>query len=111
MISDKELLTQSLEKYVTKTVESLFGFSSLPAQTLLRYGVRNIVDKYETLLDIFTTKDGTINVPLVIEALKSEVRARGGIQVWNIRITDRDFEEILLIYNDLKEKNNGNVQH
>ena len=107
MISDKELLTQSLEKYVKKTVDSLFGISSLPAQTLLRYGVRNVIDKYGALLDIFTTKDGIINVPLVIDALKSEVRARGGIQFWNIRLTDRDFEEILLIYNDLKEKNNA----
>ena len=105
MISDKELLTQSLEKYVTKTVDSLFGISSLPAQTLLRYGVRNLVDKYGAILDIFTTKDGTINVPLVIDAVKSEIRARGGISFWNIKFTDGDFEEILTIYNDLKEKN------
>ena len=106
MISDKELLTQSLEKYVTKTVDSLFGISSIPAQTLLRYGVRNLMDKYGGILDIFTTKDGTINLPLVIDALKSEIRARGGFQIWNIRFTERDFEEILHIYNDLKENNN-----
>ena len=56
MISYKELLTQSLEKYVTKTVDSLFGISSLPAQTLLRYGVRNVIDKYGTLLDILRPK-------------------------------------------------------
>lgn len=107
MISDKELLTQSLEKYVTKTVDSLFGISSLPAQTLLRYGVRNLMDKYSAVLDIFTTKEGTINLPLVIDAVKSEVRARGGLQIWNIKFTDRDFEEILVIYNELKEKNNN----
>ena len=106
MISDKELLTQSLEKYVTKTVDSLFGISSLPAQTLLRYGVRNVMEKYSTVLDIFTTKEGTINVPLVIDAFKSEIKARGGIQIWNIKFTDRDFDEILEIYNDLKERNN-----
>ena len=106
MISDKELLTQSLEKYITKTVDSLFGISSLPAQTLLRYGVRNVVDKYSTVLDIFTTKEGTINIPLVIDALRSEVKARGGLQFWNIKFTDRDVDEILAIYNDLKERNN-----
>ena len=107
MISDKELLTQSLEKYVTKTVDSLFGISSLPAQTLLRYGVRNLMDKYGAILDVFTTKDGIINVPLMIDAVKSEVKARGGLQFWNIKFTDRDFEEILTIYNDLKDKNNA----
>lgn len=106
MISDKELLTQSLEKYITKTVDSLFGISSLPAQTLLRYGVRNVVDKYSAVLDIFTTKEGTINIPLVIDALRSEVKARGGLQFWNIKFTDRDVDEILAIYNDLKERNN-----
>ena len=106
MISDKELLTQSLEKYITKTVDSLFGISSLPAQTLLRYGVRNVIDKYSMVLDIFTTKEGTINIPLVIDALRSEVKARGGLQFWNIKFTDRDVDEILAIYNDLKEKNN-----
>lgn len=107
MISDKELLTQSLEKYVTKTVDSLFGISSLPAQTLLRYGVRNIMDKYGAILDVFTTKEGIINVPLMIDAIKSEVKARGGLQFWNVKFTDRDFEEILTIYNELKDKNNA----
>lgn len=107
MLSDKEILIQSLEKFVTKTVDSLFGISSLPAQTLLRFGVRNLIDKYGNLLDIFTTKEGTINLPLVIDAIKSEVRARGGLQLWNIKITDRDFEEILSLYNELKEKNNA----
>lgn len=107
MLSDKEILTQSLEKFVTKTVDSLFGISSLPAQTLLRFGVRNLMDKYGGLLDLFTTKEGTINLPLVIDAIRSEVRARGGLQFWNIKITDRDFEEILNLYNELKEKNNA----
>ena len=107
MLSDKEILTQSLEKFVTKTVDSLFGISSLPAQTLLRFGVRNLMDKYGSLLDLFTTKEGTINLPLVIDAIRSEVRARGGLQFWNIKITDRDFEEILNLYNELKEKNNA----
>ena len=65
------------------------------------------MDKYGAILDVFTTKDGIINVPLMIDAVKSEVKARGGLQFWNIKFTDRDFEEILTIYNDLKDKNNA----
>ena len=68
MVSDRELLIQSLEKYVTKTVGSLFGITSLPAQALMRYGVRNMADKYGFILDMFTTSEGSINVPLMIDA-------------------------------------------
>ena len=105
MVSDRELLIQSLEKYVTKTVGSLFGITSLPAQALMRYGVRNMADKYGFILDMFTTKDGTINVPLVIDAVKSEIKARGGLSFWNIKITESDFEEILNTYCELQKNN------
>ena len=105
MVSDRELLIQSLESYVTKTVGSLFGISSLPAQALMRYGVRNMADKYSFLLDMFTTSEGSINVPLMIDAVKSEIKARGGIKIWNIKITETDFEEILNTYCELKRNN------
>ena len=105
MVSDRELLIQSLESYVTKTVGSLFGISSLPAQALMKYGVRNMADKYSFILEIFTTSEGSINVPLMIDAVKSEIKARGGIKIWNIKITETDFEEILNTYCELKRNN------
>ena len=105
MVSDKELLTQSFEMYVTKTVGKLFGISSLPAQTLLKYGVRNVMDKYGFILEVFTTKDGEINVPLLFDAIKSEVKNRGGFKIWNVKFTDREFEEILNIYCELQKNN------
>lgn len=106
MVSDRELLIQALETYVTKTVGSLFGFTSLPAQALMRYGVRNMADKYGFLLDMFTSSDGSINVPLMIDAVKSEIKARGGLKIWNVKITESDFEEILNTYCEL-QRNNG----
>ena len=105
MVTDKELLVQALETYVTKTVGTLFGITSLPAQALMRYGVRNVADKYGFLLDMFTASDGTINVPLMIDAVKSEVKSRGGVKIWNIKLTESDFEEMLTIYNELRSNN------
>lgn len=105
MVSDRELLVQALEAYVTKTVGTLFGITSLPAQALMRYGVRNMADKYGFLLEMFTSSDGTINVPLMVDAVKSEVKARGGLKIWNIKLTESDFEEMLVIYNELRSNN------
>jgi hypothetical protein len=106
MVSDRELLIQALETYVTKTVGSLFGFTSLPAQALMRYGVRTMADKYGFLLDMFTSSDGSIIVPLMIDAAKSEIKSRGGLKIWNVKITESDFEEILNTYCEL-QRNNG----
>lgn len=110
MISDRELFTQALEDYATKTVGDLFGFKSIAAQTLTRYGVRNMVDKYSDLLGFLTDSSGKMNIDLIMDALKSEVKARGGIKIWNIKLTDSDFTEITSIYNRLKDGCQGTNQ-
>lgn len=105
MVSDKELFIQSLESYVLRTVSSLFGLESIATQTFLRYGVRVLADKYGFLLDLFTDKSGSLNIPLLIDAAKSEIKARGGVKLWNIKFTDKDVEEIYDIYKKLLENN------
>ena len=102
MVSDKELFIQSIESYVLNTVSSLFGFESLATQTFLRYGVRVMADKYGFLLDLFADKSGNLNIPLLIDA---EIKARGGVKVWNIKFTEKDIEEIYDIYLKLSENN------
>lgn len=105
MVNDKELFIQSIESYVLNTVSSLFGFESLATQTFLRYGVRVMADKYGFLLDLFADKSGNLNIPLLIDAAKSEIKARGGVKVWNIKFTEKDIEEIYDIYLKLSENN------
>lgn len=105
MVSDRELLIQALESYITKTVGSLFGITSLPAQALMRYGVRNMADKYGFILEMFTNSEGSLNVPLMIDAIKSEIKTRGGLKIWNVKIAEGDFEEILNIYSELQRNN------
>lgn len=105
MVSDKELLLQSIEQYACRTAKKLFGISSLPAQSLIRYGIRNVTDKYGTLIDFLVDKEGHINTELLIEAVKSEINCRGGITVMGIKFDSSDLEEILGIYNKLSNNN------
>ena len=65
----------------------------------------NMADKYGFILEMFTTSEGSINVPLMIDAVKSEIKARGGLKIWNIKITENDFEEILNTYCELQKRN------
>ena len=105
MVSDKEIFIQSIESYVLRTVSSLFGLESLATQTFLRYGVRVMADKYGFILDLFTDKDGNLNIPLLIDAAKAEIKARGGVKIWKLKFTEKDIEEISDIYEKLSKNN------
>lgn len=105
MVSDKEIFIQSIESYVLRTVSSLFGLESLATQTFLRYGVRVMADKYGFILDLFTDKDGNLNIPLLIDAAKAEIKARGGVKLWKLKFTEKDIEEISDIYEKLSKNN------
>lgn len=107
MITDKEILIQSVEKYATDTVGRLFGFTSLPSQTLIKYAVRNVADKYGYLIDLFQDKNGSINIDLLLSALKSEIKNRGGYTFMNIKFNENDVIELEDIINRLKS--NANV--
>lgn len=107
MVSDKELLIQSIESYALRTVSSLFGLESMATQTLIRYAVRVMFDKYDALLNLFVDKDGNMNIPLLIDAAKAEIKARGGVNFWGIKFTESDIEEINNIY--LKNENKRNA--
>lgn len=105
MVSDKELFIQSIEEYVCGVAKKLFGISSLPGQTLIKYGIRNLSDKYEFLIDVLIDKHGKLNQELLVDALKSEIRCRGGIRFMGIKFNESDVEEIMDIYNKLMSGN------
>lgn len=107
-MSDKEVLIQSIEKYVTDTASKLFGISSLPAQALMKYAVRNSVDKYGFVIDMFVDKSGKINTDLLIGALKAEIKARNGYEIMGVRFTCDDVDEFCNILMRMKSSNNIN---
>ena len=102
MTINKELLVAAAEKYVTNAVGNLFGISSLPAQALMKYAVRNVANKYGFVIDLFTDKDGGLDSDLLLNALKSEIKNRGGIKVMNIRFTESDVDEFKNILTQMR---------
>lgn len=104
-VSDKELLIQVVEKYIKGIASNFFGFSTLPAQTVVTYVVRNWVDKHNGMIDLFVDKDGNINAPLIADALKSELKARGGFTIGRVKFSDSDVDELLTAFNQAKQKN------
>ena len=83
MTINKDLLVAASEKYVTNTVGNLFGISSLPAQALMKYAVRNIANKYGMIFDIFSDKDGNIDSELLLNAVRAELKNRGGQELYS----------------------------
>lgn len=104
MVSDKELLIQVVEKYIKGIASNFFGFSTLPTQTVITYIVRNWVDKHNGMIDLFVDKDGNINVPLIADSLKSELKVRGGYTVGNIKFSESDVDELLSAFSQAKQK-------
>lgn len=108
MVENKELLSQALENYAFKVSEKLFGISSIASQSLIRYGIRNTIGKYSKVIDFFSDQaSGELNVPLILDALEGELKARGGWEVFGVRFTVDDVEEIRSIYKTLSNNNNG----
>lgn len=105
MVSDKELLIQVVEKYIKGIASNFFGLSTLPAQTVVTYVVRNWVDKHDGIIDLFVDKEGNINASLIAEAAKSELKARGGFTVGKVRFNDSDVDELLSAFNQAQQKN------
>ena len=101
-MTDKEILIQSVEKYAADTVGKLFGITSLPAQALIKYAVRNAADKYGQVIDLFQDKNGVINIDLLTNALKAEIKNRGGFTFMNVKFTEGDVEALSSIINKLK---------
>lgn len=106
MVSDKELLIQVVEKYIKSIASTFFGLSTLPAQTVVTYVVRNWVDKHERIIELFIDKEGNINLPLIADALKAELKARGGFVIGKVRFNESDIDELVSAYNQAKKNNN-----
>lgn len=57
------------------------------------------------MIDLFVDKDGNINAPLIADALKSELKARGGFTIGRVKFSDSDVDELLTAFNQAKQKN------
>lgn len=105
-MTDPEILCQAVEQYAVNTVKALFGFSSLPTQTLVRYAIRNVFQKYSGAIQVFTDGSGKIRTDLLFGAFKAELKDHGGFTMFGVHFSEADIEEISKIYQSLTTDSN-----
>lgn len=103
-MSDREILVKAVEQYVKNLASSLFGFNSIPTQAVINYVIKNLNDKYGYLIDLFADKNGNINMNMLGEAVREEIKRRNGFTIGRVKFTDKDVDDFIALYNDSKKK-------
>lgn len=105
-MSDKEILIQAVNKYAKILASQLFGINSIAGQTAISYVINNLDVKYGGYLDILTNKQGNIDIKILEEAFKEELKSRNGyvISIFgkSIKFDHKDVSELVQIYNQMK---------
>ena len=103
-MSDKEILVKAVEQYVKNLASSLFGFNSIPTQAVINYVIKNLNDKYGYLIDLFADKNGNINMNMLGEDDRDEIKLRNGFNIGRVKFTEKDIDDFIALYNDSKKK-------
>lgn len=105
-MSDKEILVQAVNKYAKTLASQLFGINSIAGQTAITYVINNLDSKYGWYLDIFVNKQGNIDMKILGEALKEELKAKNGYVMSlfgrNIKFDHKDIDELISIFHKFK---------
>lgn len=105
-MSDKEILIMSISKYAKNLASDLFHINSLASQALISYVIKNMEDKYGRYLDLFIDKNGNINIELLGNAFKEELKNREGIIVnifgKVIMFNEKDVDDLINIFKEFK---------
>lgn len=106
-MTDKEILIQTIHKYVQDLASKLFNLNSIAAKSVITYVLQNVEEKYGKYIDIFVDKEDNINMTLLGNAFKEELKSRNGLvmSVFNkkIKFTEKDVDELINIYNKFKQ--------
>lgn len=106
-MSDKEILIQSINKYAQDLAEKLFNLNSIAVKSVITYVLQNMEDKYAIYLDLFADKEGNINMSLLGNAFKEELKNRKGFIVSifgkSIKFTEKDVDDLMTIYSKFKQ--------
>lgn len=106
-MSDKEILIMSISKYAKNLASDLFHINSLASQALISYVIKNMEDKYGQYLDLFIDKNGNINIELLGNAFKEELKNREGIIVnifgKVIMFNEKDVDDLINIFKEFKK--------
>lgn len=109
-MSDKELLFQAVNTFIKNIVNKLFKINSIGVEALITYVTNNMYEKYSPYIDIFTNKEGNINITLLSNALKDILKNQYNnnfifsIFGKSIKFTSDDVNEFEKIFKELKNK-------
>jgi hypothetical protein len=108
-MSDKEIVFQAFNKYAKDLAANLFHFNSMASQAVITYVVKNMEDKYGKYLDIFTDVNGNINIDLLANAAKAEMKERSAdgfvVNILNkpVKFGEDDINQIVDIFKTFKQ--------
>lgn len=109
-MSDKEILILAISKYAKGLASDLFNINSLASQAVINYVIKNMEDKYGKWIDLFIDKNDNINIDLLGEAVKEELKAKSekGLVVdilgRSVVFNGKDVDELISIFNEFKKK-------
>ena len=106
-MSDKEIVFQAINKYAKDLASNLFHFNSVASQAVITYVVKNMEDKYGKYLDIFTDVHGNINLELLANAVKAEMKEKSadGFVVNILNKPEDDVNQLVEIFKTFKQNN------
>lgn len=106
-MSDKEIVFQAINKYAKDLASNLFHFNSVASQAVITYVVKNMEDKYGKYLDIFTDVHGNINLELLANAVKAEMKEKSAVNILNkpVRFGEDDVNQLVEIFKTFKQNN------
>ena len=103
-MSDKEIVFQAINKYAKDLASNLFHFNSVASQAVITYVVKNMED-------IFTDVHGNINLELLANAVKAEMKEKSAdgfvVNILNkpVRFGEDDVNQLVEIFKTFKQNN------
>lgn len=108
-MTEQEILVQAVDKYIKGVASKLFNINSIAGQAVITYAVNNMYNKYSMYVDPFVDKDGKINLTLLGNAVKEELKNRNkdgivfNIFGKNIKFGEADINELIKIFTELNQ--------
>lgn len=110
-MSDKEILIQAVNKYAKTLASQLLGINSIAGKVAISYIINNLNSKYGSYLDVLVNNQGNIDMKVIGEAFKEELKNRNGYTLSifgnHLKFDHNDIDELVTIYNNLKNPENN----
>lgn len=109
--SNFNAVNTAINKYAKDLASNLFHFNSVASQAVITYVVKNMEDKYGKYLDIFTDVHGNINLELLANAVKAEMKEKSAdgfvVNILNkpVRFGEDDVNQLVEIFKTFKQNN------